>query len=225
MTTEPPSDKLFTAEETAILRRKYVEKKLIPALQKLFDAFTELRSAALFVAQYWDDEAHDAVYPLWVFSVLETPDFDYPFSDETLEESDLNSTGGEDDDYPIYSKIDQMESDPVNLPGLGSHHDLGQLWGLDPSHGFYEWISLNPNELAIPLFAAFCKEGADQGLSSRENYSLFALFRRKLSGIEVEYRGEMLRPWLEGIYPEWFQQFPDSIIEQAQELRDNLLTE
>lgn len=211
MTTEPTSDKLFTAEETALLRRKYVEKKLIPALQKLFDAFTELRSAALFVAQYWDDEAHDAVYDLWVFSVLETPNFDYPFSDETIEESELNGTDDEEDDFPIYSKIDNDEPDPVNLPGLGTHNKLTWLWMEDhDKYPNFEWISLNHNIMAIPLFAAFCKEGADQGLSSRENYSLFALFRRKPSGIEMEYRGEMLRPWLDGMRPEYFHRFPES---------------
>ncbi len=196
---------IFTAEETALLRRKFIEKRLLPPLDWRFKYYPGLKSAALFVAQYWDDEANDAVNVLWIFSVLETPDFEYPFSDSTWDDKDLTGVAPEKlSETPTYSKIQDEEEDPVNLPNLPSH---GQIeWFQGPDFLKMPW---DHNGMAIPLFAAFCKEGAHQEMNSRDAYSLFAIFRKTEAGIEVEYRGEMLRPWLEGIRPEYFQRFPE----------------
>lgn len=166
--------KMFTAEETNFLRRKYIEKKIIPALQKRFELFPQLRSAALFVAQYWDDEANDAVHPWWLFSVLETPDIAAAFRDENY------------------------FSDPVNLPGHPRHWDLNWKKG-EP---LYPW---DDNGIVIPIFAAFCREGCHQQMTEDEAYSLFAIFRKIPTGFEVEYCGEMIRPWLDGVYPENYE--------------------
>jgi hypothetical protein len=205
MTTEPPSDKLFTAEETAILRRKYVEQRLLPPLDWRFKYYPNLKSAALFVAQYWDDEANDAVNVLWIFSVLETPDFDYPFSNSTWTEENLAARSpGESGEAPTLSKIQDEEDDPVNLPNLPTHSQIEWFQGPD-----FRELAWDHNGMAIPLFAAFCKEGAHQEMNSREAYSCFAIFRKTADGIDIEYAGKMLRPWLEGIRPEYFQRFPE----------------
>ncbi len=178
MTTEQTSDQLFTAEETNLLRRQYVEKKLVPVLENRFQRFPQLHSAALFVGQFWNDEAEDAVHLDWIFSVLGTPDWGSAFEDR---------------DYP---------EDPVNLPDLPPHWDLA--WEKAGASFPYD-----DNGLAIPLFASFCKEGANQGMDFKDAYSLFAIFRKTESGIEIEYCGEMFRPWLEGIRPVSFQRFPE----------------
>lgn len=179
MTTEPPSDKLFTAEETAILRRQYIEKNLIPVLEHRFQIFPQLQSAALLVAQYWDDEANDAVHFEWLFSVLETPDMVSAYSEEILDDIDLN-----------------------NLPDLPIHWDITHQ--PDPPKFPYD-----DNGISIPLFAAYCREGCHQEMDRDESYSLFAIFRKTEEGIEAEYCGEMIRPWLEGIRPVSFQRFPE----------------
>lgn len=190
MTTEPTSDKLFTAEETALLRRQYIEKMLIPVLENRFQRFPQLLSAALFVGQFWNDEADDAVHPDWIFSVLGTPDWGSAFEDR---------------DYP---------EDPINLPDLPPHCDLAwEIGGVS--------FPFDDNGLAIPLFASFCREGANQGMDFQDAFSLFAIFRKTEAGIEVEYRGEMLRPWLEGIRPEYFQRFPEFERTAIDQLRKN----
>ncbi len=40
-----------------------------------------------------------------------------------------------------------------------------------------------------------------------EGYTLYAVLRRLGDGIEVEIVGEMLRPWLDGIKPDWVRLF------------------
>ncbi len=92
--------KMFSAEETQLLRRRYIGEKILPALRLLFEKYPGLQSAALFVAQYWDDEANDAVHPWWLFSIHAVPDFAAAFAEENL------------------------NADPVNLPDYPNHWDL-----------------------------------------------------------------------------------------------------
>lgn len=92
--------KMFSAEETQLLRRRYIEEKILPALGLLFEKYRGLQSAALFVAQFWDDEASDAVHPWWLFSIHAVPDFVAAFAEENL------------------------NADPVNLPYYPHHWDL-----------------------------------------------------------------------------------------------------
>lgn len=175
---------IFTEEETVLLRRKFIQQHIIPALKLRFQQYPQLRSAALFVAQYWDDEANDAVHQNTFFSVLETPDFE-----------SIAANGA-------------WCPDPVNIPGIKRQYDLDRV------AKFEDWIPWNDNGLAIPLFAAFCREGAHQSMAFEEAYSLFAIFRKTSSGIEVENSGEMLRPWLEGVCPERCEEYSPEELEK-----------
>lgn len=174
---------IFTEEETVLLRRKFLQQQIIPALKLRFKKYPQLRSAALFVAQYWDDEANDAVHQNTFFSVLETPDFDA-----------IAANGS-------------FRPDPENIPGFQRQYDL------DRGGKYEEWVPWNDNGLAIPLFAAFCREGATQYMEDNEAYSLFAIFRKTSAGIEVEHSGEMIRPWLEGVCPERCEEFSPEELE------------
>jgi hypothetical protein len=173
---------LFTAEETHLLRRQYIEKKLVPPLRTRFAQYPRLRSAALCFAQYWDDEANDAVHDLWFFSILETPDFKAAFQG------------------------DGFEIDAFNLPGLPTH------WQINRNDGKEEF-PYEDNGLAIPLFAAYCREDCHQSMDYEEAYSLFAIFRKTGTGIEIEFCGEMLRPWLEGVCPERCEEYSPEELE------------
>lgn len=44
------------------------------AIRQTFKKYKPLRSIGLLVAQYWDDEADDAVHGRFIYSELETPD-------------------------------------------------------------------------------------------------------------------------------------------------------
>ena len=57
------------------------------------------------------------------------------------------------------------------------------------------------NSWAIPLFAAFCEEGAHQDMVPLQAFTPYAVFRRG-DPISVEVVGRALRPWLDGVVPE-----------------------
>lgn len=207
---------LYCQEESAKLREAIVKNYVKPIVKKTFENYYQLNSAMLLVAQYWDDEAHDAVHNRLFFSVLRTPDIKAIFRFEFYEDS-------------------------INLPELPSHSEI-KCWARDQLNNkkAKTRVYWEENGEAIPAFAAFCKEGCHQLMRTSEAYTPYAVFRRqreleviewlkkeygiqpqnyyrKLSpldyaklmvntgkgeDIEVEIVGKMLRPWLDGIKPE-----------------------
>lgn len=189
-----PNDegKLFTPIQAKQLRENLIRKWILPGLQERFAKFPALRSVGMLVAQYWCDEANDAVHKRLVFSVLETPD------------------------YKSALECEYGARDSVNLPDLPPNSDIF----FDEECG---WISWDDNGIAIPAFAAFCREEGDQERPSEENYALFAIFRKTAEGIEIEYVGEMIRPWLDGIAPEFFEEFrPEEVSKMQAEYLESL---
>jgi hypothetical protein len=184
--------KLFTPAEAKQLRENLIRKWVLPALEVRFTKFPQLKSAGLLVAQYWCDEASDAVHSLMYYSVLETPDFQAAIS------------------------LEYDQNDMINLPDLPSN--AGINWC-----GVEEMIQWDENGIAIPAFAAYCRENCHQEMTTEEAYSLFAIFRKTDNGIETEYVGEMIRPWLDGVYPEDFQEIdPDEISKIKAEYLESL---
>jgi len=59
-------------------RRKMIERDFIPYVKEIFAKRSELTSAMLLLAQYWADEADDAVHANVVFSGRETPLWPHP---------------------------------------------------------------------------------------------------------------------------------------------------
>jgi hypothetical protein len=188
---ETVEGKLFTPMEAKQLREKLIRKWILPALEVRFTKFPQLKSAGLLVAQYWCDEASDAVHSLMHYSVLETPDFKAAIS------------------------LEYDQNDMVNLPNLPSN--AGINWC-----GVEEMIQWDENGIAIPAFAAYCKEGMDQEMTTKEAFSLFAIFRKTDDGIDIEYCGEMLRPWLDGISPE-FSDYGGMDEEKAEQIKAKYL--
>lgn len=170
-------DKLPEAD-TRRLRERIIRREVLPFLRQPFAKYPQLRSAALFVAQYWSDNALDEVHPLLRFSVLETPDL----------ESAIN--------------LEYWANDPVNLPELSPHEEIDEG---EKEFGGFRWDSMG---MAIPAFAAFCREGADQEMEYREAFSPYAIFRKSGDDIATEIVGQKFRPWLDGILPQWFESHP-----------------
>lgn len=170
---------LYTKKQAAQLRQKLIDSYIVPIVKANFKKYFQLKSAAILVAQYWNDEASDAVHYQLIYSVLDTPDFEAVAKAQT-----------------------DWNEDTVNLPGISDRG--GDLIDKVYSPAFdttepYLW---SDNGNAIPAFAAFCKEGCDQNMEISEAYTLYAVLRRLGDGIEVEIVGEMLRPWLDGIKPD-----------------------
>jgi hypothetical protein len=168
---------VYTKAEAAELREKIINHAIVPLVKAGFDNYPQLRSAMLLVAQYWDDEAYDAVHYELIFSVLPTPVFD-------LEPVDT-------DDY--------YDGDTVNLPGLPNSYEIYSPAYNQIGYNEYSW---QDNENAVATFAAYCKEGCSQEMGYFEAYTPYAVFRRKEGDIEIEIVGTMLRPWLDGVRPD-----------------------
>ena len=73
-------------------RRVMLDNVVAPFVRERFEECSILRTAVLFVAQYWDDEANDAVHQEIAWSKLQTVDLD----------AALHS-------------LDEWEPEPVNL--------------------------------------------------------------------------------------------------------------
>jgi uncharacterized protein (TIGR02996 family) len=88
------------------LRKETLETAFIPYVEATFAAHPKLSSAMLTVAQYWADEADDAVHATVVFSTRETPLWPHPCEwnrdeDERAKKDDLCSSCGNFDYMPF----------------------------------------------------------------------------------------------------------------------------
>ncbi len=176
----------YTAEETAQKRDHIVKVQVAAAVAEVFHQHPALQSACLRVAQYWDDGANDAVHLDIVLSELPTPHLSC--------------------DAQVDGDADYGFSIRVNLPTL-SVGTTERAWELERQ--VFQAFENDDNGDNIPYFAAFCQEGCDQEMPWEESYTPYAYFRRNVGsgdqpdGISVEVVGVMLRPWLDGIRPEY----------------------
>jgi len=162
--------RMLSPEEAVGLRNEFLNGRFKRSVDNVFGSDASLQSATLLVAQYWDDEADDAVHGEMIYSELITPDLD------TLRA-----------DPEIY-----YDGDLVNLPGRNQWEVVP--WELSPLRNW------GPNGYCIPLFASLCVEGGHQEGDTLEFYSPVAVYRRSgPSATTVELVGEVKRPWLEGV--------------------------
>lgn len=160
----------YTPQQTALGREQMLKEHVEPKVRKYFQRYPTLRSATLLVAQFWNDEADDAVHDRLIFSELETPDL---------------RAASDFDDWDI-----------VNLPDAPDEDFLRAV----QFQYIEQWHSNND---AIPLFAAFTREGCDQGMDLDKSFTPYAHFRRSGAELLTEVVGVMLRPWLDGVRPSY----------------------
>ncbi len=161
--------------QTEIARRKYLRTRLLPFVEGYFRKYERLQSAMLCVAQYWNDEADDAVHGRLILSELFEP----------------NLLGAE---YRYGSDDESAKPDP-NVPNTkitGEHGATGSVVSIW-SEGW------DANFTAIPLWAGFSPEGGSQNHDEPSDaYAPAARFYRH-GGYELL---PMIRPQLDGVRPE-----------------------
>ena len=179
MSENHTDDKKYTPEEAEQKRTEAIEKCAVPYVEAIFKEEPTFNSAYMLVAQYWNDEADDAVHDRFLFSKLEKPDLEAAFKSIEFERDD--------------------DSDQVNLDGR-SHEDIEcEYYKLADSASWWD-----ENDSAIPLFAAFCKEDCHQEMECGEAYTPIVLFQRNEdNSVKWTFIGEKLRPWLDGVRPQW----------------------
>jgi uncharacterized protein (TIGR02996 family) len=159
--------------EVEVARREYIRTYLMPVVSRYFATYERLRSAMLCVAQYWADEADDAVHGRLIVSELFEPVLEGVDEDKSHADPNLPNT---------YIKRQY---------GEGSSSDVS-LWEAGAG-----W---DDNSGAIPLWAAFAPEGGSQEYTAiRESYAPAVMFYRH-AGYEILPR---CRPHLDGVRPEW----------------------
>ncbi|MCA9651330.1 MAG: hypothetical protein KC501_15535 [Myxococcales bacterium] len=83
----------MSPEQAAAGRERYLRELVLPYVRRGLARAPELRSAMLLVAQYWCDEADDAVHGTVVFSVLDEPDLDAARACGWDEPDEVNTPG------------------------------------------------------------------------------------------------------------------------------------
>ncbi|HEX4607821.1 MAG TPA: TIGR02996 domain-containing protein [Urbifossiella sp.] len=161
--------------EAEMGRRQWLRTQLLPVVTRYFETYERLQCAALCVAQYWADEADDAVHAAVVVSELFEP---------TLQGVSWDGEEGHTDPNlpttPIKSRYGGGTTSVIGL------WDSGAPW--------------DDNSGAIPLWAGFAPEGGSQDYGElSESYAPAAMFYRH-GGYEVL---PMQRPHLDGVRPEW----------------------
>lgn len=175
LTNEDKILKKYTAAQTEELRTKFLQEEVVPLIRTVFEDYSKYQEAILLVAQYWDDEAGDAVHPEILLSDKANCDYQNWFKN-------LYDNG----EFVFIGGLDQKIEDLFD----------NFRW-----HGLTGW---QENYECIPLFAAFCKEARSQDDDVEDTYLPYAIFRRgPYNSVTTEVVGKMIRPWLDGVMPEW----------------------
>lgn len=170
---QPADGYCMSPGQTDVARRQYLRKHLLPLIAEHFQTFPLLQSAMLCVAQYWADEADDAVHGELIVSELFEPNL-------------AAASWGNDEE----------ETPDANVPNTLIKRDYRQ-GGSTVDLYRAGW---DDNSGAIPLWAAFApEEGSQEYERLVEVFAPAVMFYRH-GGYEFL---PMRRPHLDGIRPEW----------------------
>ncbi len=189
---------MYTAEETAQLRAKLIEDWVKPFAAACFKKYSQLQSIVLLV-EYCNEWEHDAVYDEYIFSLLENPDWSAGLTSKYHLSTDLVN-------LPVFTCHDREEIDKV-MRSLRSENQKVKL----PHNYKLIWDEAG---IAIPAFAAFCKNESPSKNNVKEDFVPYAILRRLGDDIEVEIIGKMWRPHQDGITPQSLRSFKEYEIKQ-----------
>lgn len=141
-----------------------------PWAQRFFKRYPHRRSLLLACAQYWNDEASDAVHDVVAVSNHDVPSWPLGEGSEDL--------AYEDTEAGALSQLDAFVSG----------------WSMPPDVGVMPW---GDNQGAVRPFQAMCGELGSQELSWEQQYVPCVLAQRVGEGVKVTIVGEVMRPWLD----------------------------
>lgn len=209
------TEQKYSPADAARLRDQMVREQIVPVIRRAFEAHPTLQSATLLVAQYWNDEANDAVHCDLFFSELDTPDTAAAYAARRARYDDLDmawttptpAPSGWARWFPWLRKEAppvMAAPEPARRPALpGDVTNFPSGIDEESLEREYSWkLGWDSNGEPISLFAAFCREDCHQDMDDGEAYSPYAIFRRQDADVAVEIVGVMVRPWLDGVKPE-----------------------
>lgn len=180
-------DEIYTPykDNAENIRNELIKDIIIPEIKGTLKKNKVINSAIFMVAQYWNDEAGDAVHYQIIYSELDEPNL---IAASRFEKKDKH--------------------DKVNLPNIINEYN-DYYCSLDSEKNnlildertFKYWPDNND---AIPAFACFCKEYCHQGMRTLEAYSPYALFKKiNYDEISIKIIGKKVRSWIEGVMPNY----------------------
>ncbi len=161
------ADDVKHEESPTLMRLRWVRDEFEPWLRRYFAASPARQSLLLAVAQFWSDEADDAVHETMLVSNKPIPD--WPGRDPYRDE----------------------EGDPPRLP---DDDEFISVWRLRESLGHLDW---DDNSGAIRPFQALCGELGSQEMPPADQDYPIILAQRDGDGVKVTLVGEVVRPWLD----------------------------
>jgi len=187
----------YTPEETAKLRDDYIKTIVLPVVQDQFDRVKEFKSAVLFVSQYHDDEAGDAIHGKLAYSISGHPDIKKYMTPRSPERLELLLDG-----RPAFDLLSETNGDNLVEFLRTARDNEFSNWDNQVRDAKANNISIwDSNRETVPLFAAFCKEGGQQFARICYFHNPIIIIRRRPNSTELEfdYISEMIRPWLDGV--------------------------
>lgn len=175
----------------AALRSWSVEHELTPFLAEVFARLPSVRSVYCCVAQYWADEADDAVHDLFVFSEKDTPDWPHVCQDDVapgvpaamlLRRADLCTSCAWELSELETDEVTHVTENPKTREVVTHYRSVRCDW--------------DDNGAAVRPWQAFCVEGA-QDLDVAGNYQPVLLARRTAASFSLRVVGGLMRPWLD----------------------------
>jgi hypothetical protein len=162
---------------SAEMRRTYIDWHFLPTARELFRGRPDVDTVFLACAQYWNDEALDAVH------LREEP---AQPGVHTWEEWLAQERGLDVQDHPAWrAHWERREA-------------LRDAWkGAREAAGVPDDYMDNGD--LIPAFAAYCREGCHQELAVWDAYALYATARRVPGGVALEVSGVEVQPWAEDV--------------------------
>ncbi|MBX2798683.1 MAG: TIGR02996 domain-containing protein [Myxococcales bacterium] len=154
--------------QAATARQRFVDDVFVPLARHTFEQRPDIHSVMVGVAQYWCDEADDAVHCAVEYSTRHTPLFPHLCPERIWPEPEVLPPRGA--DFCRY-----CPDETVSMP-----------------NGWYS-VPWDSNGGAIPTFEAYCREACHQEMGTDEAYRPFVLARR--DGIEIV--GRPVRPWID----------------------------
>ncbi len=169
------------------LRRRFLEEYFRPLIERMFEKEPRLDGVMLCFAQYWNDNAGDAVHH-WIV----------PLVDRSLTLNEAVTLRNAPFTFTYKTSLGAETVTGVTYPPRPEKDAEEELFGRYASG---VWV----NNLYITAFASFTREGSNQEMDWQDAYLPYALFVREPNGIDCRFVGEMLRPHLEDQPSEWMR--------------------
>lgn len=175
-----PAYKDFDGSSSAALRATYMRETAIPHARDVFAGDPEVQSLLVVVAQFWCDEAVDAVHVEHVISTDRDPVWPAVYVDN-----------------PFYLADPQMRDEETGLDvwEASARGTLALNGGRERFHWVVGYPILDSNTDAITAFAAYVEEAGTQDMPLAATGSLYAILRRgEGDAVDVDIVGEVHRP-------------------------------